>query len=47
VCLIAHRKGSTLLPEWHRLTDTPDRLEVSSLERVHRLAWDVLQRFDQ
>ena len=47
VCLIAHREGSTLLPEWHRLTDTPDRLEVSSLERVHRLAWDVLQRFDQ
>jgi len=47
VCLIAHRKGSTLLPEWHRLTDTPDRLEVSSLERVHGLAWDVLQRFDQ
>jgi len=47
VCLIANRKGSTLMPEWHRLTDTPDHLEVGCLERVHGLAWDVLQRFDQ
>jgi len=47
VCLIAHRKGTALLPEWHRLTDTPDHLEVGSLEKVHGLAWEVLQRFDQ
>ena len=47
VCILAHYKGSTLLPEWHRLTDTADRLQLSSLERVHRLVWDVLQRFDQ
>ena len=47
VCLVAHRKGSNVLPEWHRLTDTPDHLEVGSLERVHKLAWEVLQRFDQ
>lgn len=47
VCLVAHRTGSTLLPEWHRLTDTPDHLEVTSLERVHKLGWGILQRFDQ
>jgi len=47
VCLVANRKGSTLLPEWHRLTDTADRLEVASLERVHGLEWNILQRFDQ
>jgi hypothetical protein len=47
VCLLAHRAGSTLMPEWHRLTDTPDRLELGSFERVHALAWNILQRFDQ
>lgn len=47
VCLIAHRTGSTLLPEWHRLTDTADRLELGSLQRVHELAWSILQRFDR
>ncbi len=47
VCLLAHRKGSTIMPEWHRLTDTPDRQELGSLERIQGLAWDILQRFDQ
>ncbi len=47
VCLLAHRTGSTILPEWHRLTDTADRLELGSLQRVHELAWSILQRFDR
>ncbi len=47
VPILAHYKGSSMAPEWHRLTDTVDRLQAGSLERVHRLAWDVLQRFDQ
>jgi len=47
VCFSAHHQGSPILPEWHRLTDTPDRLQVNTLERVHALAWDLLQRFDQ
>jgi hypothetical protein len=47
VCFIAHWQGSTILPEWHRLTDTPDRLQLTSLERVHAFTWDLLQRFDQ
>ncbi len=47
VCFIAHIQGSTVMPEWHRLTDTPAHLQEASLERVHALAWDLLQRFDQ
>ena len=47
VCFITHRQGSAILPEWHRLTDTPDRLQVTALERIHALAWAVLQRLDQ
>jgi hypothetical protein len=46
VCFITHRQGSTILPEWHRLTDTPDRLQVTALERIHALAWALLQRLD-
>jgi hypothetical protein len=47
VCFIAHHQGSSILPEWHRLTDTPDRLQVTSLERVQAISWALLQRFDQ
>jgi hypothetical protein len=47
VCFIAHRSDSTVMPEWHRLTDVPSHLQESALERVHALAWDLLQRFDQ
>ena len=47
VCFSAHWQGSPVLPEWHRLTDTPDRLQVTTLERVQALTWDLLQRFDQ
>jgi hypothetical protein len=47
VCFIAHIEGSSVMPEWHRLTDTPDKLQLPALERVHALSWDLLQRFDQ
>ena len=46
VCLVGHRRGSSFLPEWHRLTDTPDRLQQGALQRIHTLAWDLLQRLD-
>ena len=47
VCILAQRQNSPLLPEWHRLTDTPDRLQAETLERVHSLAWEILQHLDQ
>lgn len=47
VCISAYAHNSPILPEWHRLTDTPDRLQLESLERIHALAWALLQRLDQ
>jgi hypothetical protein len=47
VCLLALRDNSPHLPEWHRPSDAPDRLQAGTLERVHALAWDVLQRLDK
>ncbi len=47
VCISAHYAGSAILPEWHRLTDTPDRVQVTALERIHALGWTLLQRLDQ
>lgn len=47
VCLIASHHDSSIMPEWHRLTDTPDRLQLSTLECVHSLTWDILRRFDR
>jgi hypothetical protein len=47
VCFSAHYRGSPILPEWHRLTDTPGKIQLSTLEMVHKMAWDLLQRFDQ
>ena len=47
VCFLAQRPGSILLPEWHRPSDTPDRLQAETLGRVHDLAWALLQRIDE
>jgi hypothetical protein len=46
VCLVTLKKGSPLLPEWHRLTDTTDRLQADALHRVHEFAWALLQKID-
>jgi hypothetical protein len=47
VCLMALRQDSPHLPEWHRPSDAPDKLEAGAFEKIHALAWDVLQRVDQ
>lgn len=44
VCITCQRRGSDLLPEWHRLSDTPDRLEASALGRAHAAAWAVMMK---
>ena len=46
-CISAYYQNSPILPEWHRLTDTPSRLQVEALERIHALAWALLQRLDR
>jgi hypothetical protein len=46
-CIIAYRHGHKQMAEWHRLTDIPDHLELASLERVQKFAWELLHRLDQ
>jgi len=52
VCLLAlpqagtTRLGGPFLPEYRRLTDTPDRLQVSALSIVHSFTWTLLQKLD-
>lgn len=45
-CLMALQEGSPHLPEWHRLSDTPDHLQAGTLQKVHDFAWALLQRLD-
>jgi hypothetical protein len=46
VTLLTLRKGSALLPEWHRLTDIPGHLQVTALEKMGELGWKILQQAD-
>lgn len=47
VCLLMLNKGTDLLPEWHRLTDRADQLQASAMEKIHTLAWKLLQTIDK
>jgi uncharacterized protein (UPF0261 family) len=52
VCFLTLRERADLRsaafpPEWHRITDRPECLEASALERIHALAWDLLSAIDQ
>jgi len=46
VCILSRRAASPFLPEWHRLSDIPDRLEPAALEKAHAFVWALLQRLD-
>jgi hypothetical protein len=46
-CLVSLRQGMNSLPEWHRLSDTPEKLEAAALERAHAVAWQWLQQNDR
>jgi hypothetical protein len=46
LCLLVLRKDSSLLPEWHRLTDTAGRLQPGALRLSHEYAWALLKRLD-
>lgn len=47
VCFMALRTKTRWPPEWHRLSDRPDRLQTEALERAHHLVWTLLHRIDQ
>jgi hypothetical protein len=47
VCLMALREKSYLLPEWHRMTDTPDKLQLQTMGLVHQYAWALIERIDR
>lgn len=40
------RLSGPFIPEYRRLTDIPDRLQVSALNRIHSFIWLLLQRLD-
>jgi hypothetical protein len=46
LCLLVLRKDSSLLPEWHRLTDTADGLQPAALGLAHDFAWELIRRLD-
>jgi len=46
VCVLALPQASNLLPEWHRLTDTANRLQESALTRAHEFGWALLQVYN-
>ncbi len=41
-CLLSKPAGGHLIPEWHRLTDTADKLQPEALQRMHAFVWDLL-----
>lgn len=45
-CLMMQRQDSNLLPEWHRVTDTPDKLSSTTLQKVHDFTWALFQKVD-
>jgi len=46
VCLVTLPAGTNLLPEWHRLTDRPERLQPEALGRMGEMVWGVLGKLD-
>jgi hypothetical protein len=46
LCIMNLRQENDLLPEWHRHTDTSERLELPALERAHDFAWRLLHIID-
>ncbi|MER3513730.1 MAG: hypothetical protein C4310_04495, partial [Chloroflexota bacterium] len=35
------------VPNWHRLTDTPDRVDPAMLARTEAFVWELLQAIDR
>jgi hypothetical protein len=46
-CLMMQRSNNPLPAHWHRMTDTPDNLADTALQKTHDFAWALLQKIDQ
>jgi hypothetical protein len=47
LCLLTVPRGLKAIAEWHRPTDTFDRLRPEALARVQEFAWAVMQEWDR
>jgi hypothetical protein len=45
-CLLLQPVSQASMPEWHRLTDLPDRLQPEALELAHKFTWKLLNEID-
>jgi hypothetical protein len=45
-CLLLQPENFPSMPEWHRLTDLPDRLQPEALEMAHNFIWKLLGEID-
>ncbi len=41
-CLMSRPADSSTIPEWHRMTDTADKLQPAALQRMHDFVWRLL-----
>lgn len=46
VCVLLQPGNIPSVPEWHRLSDVPDRLQPEALELVHNFTWKLLSEID-
>lgn len=44
-CLMSRPADSLLIPEWHRMSDTADKLQPAALQRMHDFVWRLLYHF--
>ncbi|GAB4528958.1 MAG: hypothetical protein Fur0018_15320 [Anaerolineales bacterium] len=42
-CLMSRPAGTHTIPEWHRMTDTADKLQPAALQRMHDFVWGVVK----
>ena len=44
---ITSRNALDYAPNWHQMTDTPDRIDLDSLERTYAFCCALLERLDE
>lgn len=45
-CLLLQPENLPSMPEWHRLSDVPERLQPEALEMAHSFVWKLLNEID-